>query len=104
MPKIHLNESLVVLLSQFAQPIHVTKCKISPPSSKPVLQRANNRPGMAGTVPELTSAVSCPGMTHVYPGLSLLSRCFKIEIRVSMSASYKQEKSYNLLDKSVFRL
>ena len=27
--------------------------------------RATNRPGMAGTVPELTSGVPCPGMGHV---------------------------------------
>ena len=31
--------------------------------------RATNRPGMAGTVPELTSGVPCPGMGHVCPGI-----------------------------------
>ena len=31
--------------------------------------RATNRPGMAGTVSELTSGVPCPGMGHVCPGI-----------------------------------
>ena len=31
--------------------------------------RATNRPGMAGTVPELTSGVPCPGLGHFCPGI-----------------------------------
>ena len=31
--------------------------------------RVANRPGMAGTVPELTSGVPCPGLGHFCPGI-----------------------------------
>ena len=31
--------------------------------------RVANRPGMLGTVPELTSGVPCPGPGHVCPGI-----------------------------------
>ena len=31
--------------------------------------RVANRPGMAGTVPELTSAVLCPGLTRICTGI-----------------------------------
>ena len=31
--------------------------------------RVTNRPGMAGTVQELTSGVPCPGLGHFCPGI-----------------------------------
>ena len=33
-----------------------------------VRRRVANRPGMAGTVPELTSFVPCPGLGYFCPG------------------------------------
>ena len=33
-----------------------------------ILGRVANRPGMAGTVPELTSFVPCPGLGYFCPG------------------------------------
>ena len=33
------------------------------------IYRVANRPGMAGTVPELTSGVPCPGLGHFCPGI-----------------------------------
>ena len=33
------------------------------------VSRVANRPGMPGTVPELTSGVPCPGPGHVCPGI-----------------------------------
>ena len=38
-------------------------------AQKPSTLRVANRPGMAGTVPELTSGVPCPGLGHFCPGI-----------------------------------
>ena len=42
---------------------YMKKMKITVLDS-PGNSRVANRPGMAGTVPELTSGVSCPGLGH----------------------------------------
>ena len=39
------------------------------PNNMSVTNRVANRPGMAGTVPELTSDVPCLGLGHFCPGI-----------------------------------
>ena len=53
------------------------------------LIRVANRPGMPGTVLELTFGVPCPGPSHVCPGIYWQPRRSNIKGHVSMSASFK---------------
>ena len=57
--------------------------------------RVANRPGMPGTVPELTSGAPCPGPGHVCPGIYRQLKRSDIYSHVSMSASFKTENGCN---------
>ena len=46
-----------------------TECMLNWQGVKRGLIRVANRPGMPGTVAELTSGIPCPGPGHVCPGI-----------------------------------
>ena len=47
----------------------IQRLPFSEPNSSYCMTRVANRPGMAGTVPELTSDVPCLGLGHFCPGI-----------------------------------